>query len=273
MWCGRSFDVSGWQGTWSSDSELHCPLVHIRRATLVPNQPNPRHSKLDFLRPPTPDHPSPNSPRASRRPRFHIRGLANINMAAYYANDSVLTHATSLYPYGQHDEPDSQAQSSTIYNLPTDSEGEAEVDELESDSESEQGTSASATQKKEGKRMGERVLGTTLLPISRVENIIQADGMSRLPLRNGCCWCDFTSVFQGITTNLSMSKEASFVLSIATVYIAFVLCDSGVYTTLQEEFIKRMVQAGHRQASASRQSSVNYVDMGQPSIACTRPLH
>ncbi|KAF8555240.1 hypothetical protein OG21DRAFT_1393115, partial [Imleria badia] len=82
---------------------------------------------------------------------------------------------------------------------------------------------ASAAEKKAGKRMGERVPGATLLPISRVENIVQADG---------------------ITTNLSLSKEASFVLSIAT-----------------EEFIKRMVQAGHRQASASRRSSINYVDM------------
>ncbi|KAG6376980.1 hypothetical protein JVT61DRAFT_1021 [Boletus reticuloceps] len=144
-------------------------------------------------------------------------------MAAYFASDSVLTHATSLYPYGQHDDPDNQAQSSTVYNLPTDSEGEAEVDELESDTGSEQGAGASAAQKKAGKRMGERVPGTTLLPISRVENIVQADG---------------------ITTNLSMSKEASFVLSIAT-----------------EEFIKRMVQAGHRQASASRRNNINYVDM------------
>lgn len=59
-----------------------------------------------------------------------------------------------------------------------------------------------------------------------------------------------------------MSKEASFVLSIATVRIPFVLCDSGVHTTSQEEFIKRMVQAGHLQASASRRTIVNYVDMG-----------
>lgn len=58
-----------------------------------------------------------------------------------------------------------------------------------------------------------------------------------------------------------MSKEASFVLSIATVHIAFLFCDSGVYTS-QEEFIKRMVQAGHRQVSASRRNIINYVDMG-----------
>jgi hypothetical protein len=104
-------------------------------------------------------------------------------MAAFYASDSVLTHATSLYPYDQHDDPDSQAQSSTIYNLPTDSEGEAEVDELESDTESEQEGGASPTQKNGGKRMGERVPGATLFPISRVENIVQADGMFPRPLR------------------------------------------------------------------------------------------
>ncbi|KIK99640.1 hypothetical protein PAXRUDRAFT_30397 [Paxillus rubicundulus Ve08.2h10] len=123
------------------------------------------------------------------------------------------------------DDPSSQFQGSSIYNLPTDSEGEAEVDELESDTEDEPGASASATasQKKAGKRVGERVPGSTLLPISRVENIIQADG---------------------ITSNLSMSKEAAFVLSIAA-----------------EEFIKRMAQAGHRQASATCRNIVNYTDM------------
>lgn len=70
-----------------------------------------------------------------------------------------------------------------------------------------------------------------------------------------------------------MSKEASFVLSIATVHIAFFLCDSGVYTTPQEEFIKRMVQAGHRQASASRRSIINYVDMGQSGVTGSHPFH
>ncbi|KIJ64437.1 hypothetical protein HYDPIDRAFT_28381 [Hydnomerulius pinastri MD-312] len=145
-------------------------------------------------------------------------------MAAYYANPSVLSHTTSLQPYGHHNETNGQNQSSSIYNLPTDSEGEAEVDELESDTEDEHGASASTTgQKKGGKRAGERAPGTTLLPMARVENIIQADG---------------------ITSSLSMSKEAVFVLSIAT-----------------EEFVKRMAQAGHRQASASRRNIVNYADM------------
>ncbi|KAF9242602.1 hypothetical protein BU15DRAFT_60322 [Melanogaster broomeanus] len=131
---------------------------------------------------------------------------------------------TSLQPYGHQDDPNIQPQSSSIYNLPTDSEGEAEVDELESDTEDEHGASASAAaQKKAGKRAGERAPGTTLFPISKVESIVQADG---------------------ITSNLSLSKEAVFVLSIAT-----------------EEFIKRMAQAGHRQASATRRNIVNYTDM------------
>lgn len=98
-------------------------------------------------------------------------------MAAYYANPSVLAHTTSLQPYGQSGESHGQNQSSSIYNLPTDSEGEAEVDELESDTDEEHGVSASTTgPKKGGKKQGERTPGSTLLPASRIENIIQADG-------------------------------------------------------------------------------------------------
>ncbi|KAH7885385.1 hypothetical protein F5I97DRAFT_1937606 [Phlebopus sp. FC_14] len=145
-------------------------------------------------------------------------------MAAYYANPSVLAHTNSLQPYGHLGEQDDQNQSTSIYNLPTDSEGEAEVDELESDSEDEHGAGASTNgQKKGGRRVGERAPGTTLLPASRIEGIIHADG---------------------VTGSLSMSKEAVFVLSIAT-----------------EEFLKRVVQAGHRHASASRRNTVNYTDM------------
>lgn len=36
----------------------------------------------------------------------------------------------------------------------------------------------------------------------------------------------------------------------------------GFHATSQEEFVKRMVQAGHRQAAASRRNTVDYVDMG-----------
>ncbi|KAI6114044.1 hypothetical protein F5141DRAFT_1002373, partial [Pisolithus sp. B1] len=99
-----------------------------------------------------------------------------------------------------------------------DSEGDdVEVDELVSDTEDEQLASAStAGQKKGGRKLGERAPGTTLLPAARIENMIHADG---------------------VTGNLSMSKEAVFMLSVAT-----------------EEFVKRMVQAGHRSATAFAQA-------------------
>ncbi|EGO23952.1 hypothetical protein SERLADRAFT_470484, partial [Serpula lacrymans var. lacrymans S7.9] len=82
---------------------------------------------------------------------------------------------------------------------------------------------SNAGPKKGARRSGERTPGTTLLPSTRLDNILQGDG---------------------VTGNLIMSKEASFVLSIAT-----------------EEFIKRMAQAGQRQAAAARRNTVVYKDM------------
>lgn len=69
-----------------------------------------------------------------------------------------------------------------------------------------------------------------------------------------------------------MSKEASYVLSVATVRIASIFRDSGVLYSPQEEFIKRMVQAGHRQAAVSRRSVINFVDMGQRGVPCAHPF-
>ncbi|KAJ6477457.1 hypothetical protein C8R47DRAFT_653357 [Mycena vitilis] len=69
----------------------------------------------------------------------------------------------------------------------------------------------------------ERVPGESLLPSRGLENIIQADG---------------------VTGRLALSKEGLFILSVAT-----------------EEFIKRLTQGGHRQASAERRVSVDYRDM------------
>ncbi|KAG1742371.1 uncharacterized protein EDB91DRAFT_1128874 [Suillus paluster] len=145
-------------------------------------------------------------------------------MAAYYAtpSSSVVAHTSALQPYGQYSEQGGPNTSVNVYDLPTDSENEAEVDELESDTdpEDELAASASANQKKSGRRLGERAPGTTLLPASKVENMVQPD------------------------TSVSMSKEAVFILSVAT-----------------EEFIKRMAQAGQRQASAKRRGTVNYADL------------
>ncbi|KII86866.1 hypothetical protein PLICRDRAFT_43541 [Plicaturopsis crispa FD-325 SS-3] len=94
---------------------------------------------------------------------------------------------------------------------------EQEVDELDSsEPESDDG----------GQENGgpiHRMPGTTLLPAVRVENIMQADG---------------------VTGSLSMSKEAQFLLSVAT-----------------EEFIKRMAQAGQQHSGMERRAQVNYRDM------------
>ncbi|KAF8195362.1 hypothetical protein BJ912DRAFT_1056618 [Pholiota molesta] len=106
----------------------------------------------------------------------------------------------------------------------SDVEAELEVDQLDSDTDPEVDT-AKPTAPKNGNaiRPGERIPGHTLLPGVRLENIIQADG---------------------VTGNLALSKEGLYVLSIAT-----------------EEFIKRLIQAAHREASAHRRNQINYTDM------------
>lgn len=100
-------------------------------------------------------------------------------MAAYYADSSTLARTASLQPYGRFGDPNEPNPSMSAYDLPTDSDGDAEIDELVSDTEDEQLASAStAGQKKGGRKSGERVPGTTLLPASRIENMIHADGAS-----------------------------------------------------------------------------------------------
>ncbi|KAJ7780651.1 hypothetical protein DFH07DRAFT_793075 [Mycena maculata] len=69
----------------------------------------------------------------------------------------------------------------------------------------------------------ERVPGESLLPSLRLESIIKADG---------------------VMGSLALSKEGLFMLSIAT-----------------EEFVKRLAQGGHRQASAERRACVDYRDI------------
>uniref|UniRef100_A0A8H7XQ41 Transcription factor CBF/NF-Y/archaeal histone domain-containing protein n=1 Tax=Psilocybe cubensis TaxID=181762 RepID=A0A8H7XQ41_PSICU len=107
----------------------------------------------------------------------------------------------------------------------TDVEAELEVDQLDSDTDpDEPADSAKSRKPKNGThRPGERVPGHTLLPAQKLENMIQAEG---------------------VTGNMTLSKEGLFVLSIAT-----------------EEFIKRLVQAGHREAIAHCRNQINYTDM------------
>ncbi|KAF6757517.1 hypothetical protein DFP72DRAFT_891352 [Ephemerocybe angulata] len=109
----------------------------------------------------------------------------------------------------------------------SDVEADLEVDELDSsgsDQENPAQPSVSTSKKVTSGKPGTRVPGHTLLPQVRIENILQADG---------------------VTGNLALSKDGQFVLSIAT-----------------EEFIKRLALAGLAKAKANRQQNmVNYTDM------------
>jgi len=115
----------------------------------------------------------------------------------------------------------------------SDLEAELEVDELDSDSEINEGVPVlnevtvnlndDLVTLPPRTKPGERVIGHSLLPPSRVEHMIQVDG---------------------VTGSLTLSREALFVLSIAT-----------------EDFIKSFIQAGHREASVHRRNQINYLDM------------
>jgi len=101
-------------------------------------------------------------------------------------------------------------------------------EELEPDPDEEDAHEGGQTQatavngkRKHHRKSGERVPGHTLLPVTRLENILRADGESG-----------------------PMSKEAQFALSVAT-----------------EEFIKRFTRAGHQLASAEKRNIISYRDM------------
>ncbi|KAG5335258.1 hypothetical protein C0989_001651 [Termitomyces sp. Mn162] len=117
---------------------------------------------------------------------------------------------------------------------PMDSDAEDEVDQLISDSESPE-----TETDPQNDADGHRVPGQTLLPAVRLENIMSADG---------------------VTGNLSLSKEGLFVLSVAAVRYSYLEARSSL-TGSQEEFIKKMARAGHLRASNERRTAVNYSDM------------
>ncbi|PCH40132.1 hypothetical protein WOLCODRAFT_136678 [Wolfiporia cocos MD-104 SS10] len=104
-----------------------------------------------------------------------------------------------------------------------DVEEEDEVDQLDSDLDGEDeipiGTASSSNARP--RRSGERVLGHTLIPSARLENIMHADGVGG-----------------------HMSREAMYILSVAT-----------------EEFIKRLATTGEQVANVERRSVVNYRDI------------
>ncbi|KAF8914948.1 hypothetical protein CPB85DRAFT_1251871 [Mucidula mucida] len=130
----------------------------------------------------------------------------------------------SYYP------PEMLIPSASVPADESDIEANAEVDQLDDDSEPDLGNDGGAVS---GQGRG-RALGQSLLPIVRLENIIQADG---------------------ITGTLTMSKEALFIISVATFSATPRLFH------FQEEFIKRLAQGGLDQAKSQERSAVQYEDM------------
>ncbi|KZT12022.1 uncharacterized protein LAESUDRAFT_163378 [Laetiporus sulphureus 93-53] len=108
--------------------------------------------------------------------------------------------------------------------MDVDIDDEDEVDQLDSDLDGEdeldeEGRASSS--KSRPRRTGERTPGHTLIPATRIENILHADG-----------------------AGAHMSKEALFMLSVAA-----------------EEFVKRLAQAGQHIAETQNHSVVSYRDV------------
>ncbi|KAH9854659.1 hypothetical protein C2E23DRAFT_817429 [Lenzites betulinus] len=92
-----------------------------------------------------------------------------------------------------------------------------EEEDMEPEVEEDEGTSSA----KGRKRLGVRVPGHTLVPQDKLDNILQAEGAGQ-----------------------HMSKEAVFMLSVAT-----------------EEFVKKLAEAGYKQTLAENRQHVQYRDM------------
>jgi hypothetical protein len=109
--------------------------------------------------------------------------------------------------------PDSLPPTESISVVYSDNEDE-EVDQLDSDFEDEIPVGSSTT-KRARRRSGERLPGQTILPAAKIESILQADGTGRLPLQ--CYYADLFVLYIAGTPANHLSKEAMFMLSIATV--------------------------------------------------------
>lgn len=146
---------------------------------------------------------------------------------------------------------------SQIENMDIESELDDEVDQL--DSESDADVSELDMSMKNGTGSGgQRMPGHSLIPALRLENIIQADGKlyvsSTLYLVQvvfRCCWKP--RCFQGGPIYPFNRHSERFISD----------CSALSNHKLKEEFIKRMAEAGHLQASSERRTSINYRDMGE----------
>ncbi|KAH8104554.1 hypothetical protein BXZ70DRAFT_594630 [Cristinia sonorae] len=137
-------------------------------------------------------------------------------------------------------QPTFRSLSSTSSGVESEVE-EEEVDQLDSDTDEEpQPISVgpvSSPSKTRPKIPVERVPGKSTIPLGRIESLLEAEGTS------GGFIVSFLP-YPSTGEENYMSKEAVFILAVAT-----------------EEFIKRLMEAGHRTAQTSRRSMVTYKDV------------
>lgn len=146
----------------------------------------------------------------------------------------------------------------------TDVEAELEVDQLDSDTDPDEPADTAKTHKaKNGsQRPGERIPGHTLLPAVKLENMIQADGVFALV---SLFFYNNEQLFRcnrkpGLIERRTICPIHSHSMHFPTGFYQW--CFDSIL--MQEEFIKRLIQAGHREASAHRRNQINYTDMGKP---------
>jgi len=144
-------------------------------------------------------------------------------------------------------------------------DAEEEIDQLDSDSDLHQELPAEApaqhSKKSSQIRSGERRRGHSLLPASRIENILQAEGMlsQHLLLR-----MLVNVILPGIVGgSMNVSREAVFLLSISTVCVVPTqVPGTSDQLNPQEEFIRHFSTLGQGRAQYFNRNMVRYDDLG-----------
>ncbi|EKM51484.1 uncharacterized protein PHACADRAFT_198993 [Phanerochaete carnosa HHB-10118-sp] len=105
-------------------------------------------------------------------------------------------------------------------------EAEEEIDQLDSDTTEDEVPAGNSRARQRRPVQRERVPGQTLIPMDRLETILDSEGVGS-----------------------HMSKEAMFMLAAAT-----------------EAIVRRLAEAGHRQAAHDRRSIINYRDLAYATL-------
>jgi hypothetical protein len=145
------------------------------------------------------------------------------------------------------------------------SENEDEVDQLDSDSEPQDNVvnldaSSTSSQKDGSGNDGVRQPGHSLLPVVRLENIIQAEGV----LSEQCPPSAQTSFCAQVSPEICQCQKRP--CSFCQLQRCAVFCRHALKISAhisKEEFIKRMALAGHNHAATDRRNVVDYRDMGK----------